>query len=264
MFLFLSKLIPPFLYPLGLILILLLIAVVLLWRKPKLASVPILLSIVILLVSSNAWVSDWLVHSLEVQNVPQTELPKADAIVVLGGCTKPAYAPRPWVDLSEEGDRVLHAANLFKAGKAPKIILSGGRVDWEGDNPVPESEDMAIVLKSIGIPEAALIQESTSRNTRENAVNVKQILDAQNIRQVLLVTSALHMPRSLRIFQKLQINAIPAPTDFLVSERNADELYDSAQAITLSLLPDADRLRNFTRALREYLGIAVYWLRGWA
>ncbi|MDX2231663.1 MAG: YdcF family protein [Leptolyngbyaceae cyanobacterium bins.349] len=263
MFFFLSKLIPLFLYPLGLTCILLCVALIFLWRRPKLAAIPIALALLLLLVSSNAWVSDWLVRSLESQNLPPQELPKADAIVVLGGCTKPAYAPRPWVDVAEEGDRVLHAANLYKAGKAPKIILSGGRVDWEGDNPVPESEDMAILLKAMGIPETALIQEPTSRNTRENAVNVKQIVQSQKIGRMLLVTSAMHMPRSLKIFQKLGMDVVAAPTDFWVVAGEHLEFQATPQSLTLSLLPETERLRFTTRALKEYVGIGVYWLRGW-
>jgi len=264
MFLFLSKLLPLFLYPLGLICILSLIALVLLWRrKSRLATIPVTLILVVVLISSNAWVSDWLVRSLEFQNLPPADLPKADAIVVLGGCTKPKIPPRPWVDVADEADRVLHAANLYKAGKAPKIILSGGRVDWEGNNPVPESEDMAMILRAMGVPEAALIQEPTSRNTRENAVNVKQIVQSQKIGRMLLVTSALHMPRSLRIFQKLGMDVIAAPTDYWIVENVRNEYQASPQAMTLSLLPEAERLRLTTRALKEYVGIVVYWLRGW-
>lgn len=263
MFLFLSKLLPLLFFPLGLIAILLVIATILLWSKPRLATVPIMLALIVLLASSNSWISAWLVRSLEYQYLPPADLPKVGAIVVLGGATKPPIPPRPWVDVSEEGDRVFHAANLYKAGKAPKIILSGGRVDWEGDNPFPESKDMVTLLQSMGVPAAALIEEPTSRNTHENAVNVKKILEQQNIQQILLVTSALHMPRSLKIFQKLGINAVPAPTDFLITDQTFMEMEDSAQAITLNLLPEAERLRGTTRALREYVGIGVYWLRGW-
>lgn len=262
MFLFLSKLIPLFFYPLGLILILLLVAVVLLWRKPKLASVPIVLAMLVLLLSGNAWVSEWLVRSLEYQHLPPPELPTADAIVVLGGCTKSETYPRPWVDLSEEGDRVLHGATLYREGKAPKVIFSGGRIDWYGSGP-SESQDMAAIAKTMGVPESAILQDPTSLNTRENAVNVKQIMQQNNIRKILLVTSAMHMPRSLKIFQKLGIDAIPAPTDFLVTDQTRIEMQSSAQAITLNLLPEAERLRGTTRALKEYVGIVVYWLRGW-
>ncbi|MGQ9869354.1 YdcF family protein [Leptodesmis sp.] len=263
MFLFLSKLLPIFLYPLGLSCLLLLLAFILLWWKPRLAAVPVILALVLLLVSSSAWASDWLVRSLEYQYVPQVNIPKADAIVVLGGATRPAVPPRPWVEVAEEGDRVLYAAKLFREGKAPRIILSGGRVNWAGNNDLPESADMAELIKTMGVPETVLIQESTSRNTRENAVNSKKIMDDQGIRSILLVTSALHMPRSLRIFQKLGIQAFPATTDFLSSDRETRELQNTAQDITLNSLPDAERLRNTTRALKEYVGICIYWLRGW-
>lgn len=263
MFLFFSKLLPIFLYPLGLASLLLLLALVLLWRKPRLAAIPIALALVVLLVSSSAWVSDWLVRSLERHDLPKTDIPKADAIVVLGGATRPAVLPRPWVEVTEEGDRVLYAAKLFREGKAPRIILSGGRVDWAGKNDIPESADMAELIKTMGVPETALLQEPTSRNTRENAVNTKKIMDAQGIRKILLVTSALHMPRSLRIFQKLGIDAFPATTDFLSSDRESQELQNTPQDITLNSLPDAERLRNTTRVLKEYVGIGVYWLRGW-
>ncbi len=263
MFLFLSKLIPLFFYPLGLNCVLLVIALVLLfWRKPRLATIPIALALVVVLVTSNAWFSGWLVRSLETQYVPQGNLPQADAIVVLGGCTKPAFPPRPGVDVSEEGDRVLYGAKLYLEKKAPKVILSGGRVDWNGTGP-SESDDMAQILLALGVPKAAILQDPTSLNTRENAVNVKQIMAANNIQSILLVTSAMHMPRSLRIFQKLGINATPAPTDFLISDRDFDEFDNNIPAQLLGVLPEAERLRGTTRALKEYLGMVIYWLRGW-
>ena len=121
---------------------------------------------------------------------------------------------------------------------------------------------MAALLQQLDVPEQAIIQEPNSLNTYENAVNVRKILSARGIHRVLLVTSAMHMPRSLLIFKRQQIAAIPAPTDFLVTDNELQELA-SPQAILLNLLPDTERLYQFTRALREYIGIAVYRLRGW-
>jgi uncharacterized SAM-binding protein YcdF (DUF218 family) len=85
----------------------------------------------------------------------------------------------------------------------------------------------------------------------------------RGIRRVLLVTSAMHMPRSLGIFQRQGIEAIPAPTDFLITEQEIEEPDTTPEATILSLLPDADRLRNTTRAIKEYLGMVIYRLRGW-
>jgi uncharacterized SAM-binding protein YcdF (DUF218 family) len=262
MFLYLSKLLPLFFYPLGLASISLVVALFTLWKRPRVAAIAVSLSLIVLLFCSNAWVAKYLVRSLEWQNIPPAQLPTAEAIVVLGGATKSAFPPRPSVDLSEQGDRVIYAAQLYRQKKAPIIILSGGRIDWRGSGS-PESADMVDILTSIGIPAEALIQEPDSLNTYQNAVNVKKILDAQGIRRILLVTSALHMPRSLKIFQRQGIDAIPAATDFLVSKGELQELGSTPKAAILNLLPDTDNLHQFTSALKEYIGSFVYRLRGW-
>jgi uncharacterized SAM-binding protein YcdF (DUF218 family) len=220
------------------------------------------LALIILLVSSNGWVSNSLVQSLEWQHIPKGILPTADAIVVLGGATKSAFPPRPGVDLSEEGDRIFYGAQLYREGKAPFVIASGGRIAWRGSGS-PESADMAEILKTLGVPDSAILQDPTSLNTYQNAVNVKKILTEREFRRVLLVTSAMHMPRSLRIFQRQGIEAIPAPTDFLVTQHNLDELSNSSQSTVLTLIPDTNHLDMTTRALKEYLGTLIYRLRGW-
>jgi uncharacterized SAM-binding protein YcdF (DUF218 family) len=107
------------------------------------------------------------------------------------------------------------------------------------------------------------LQDPTSLNTYENAVNVKQILTQRGINRVLLVTSAAHMPRSLQIFQKQGVDAIPAPTDFLVTQQELQEPQSTPQGRILSGLPEAENLQRFTRALKEYIGILIYRLRGW-
>jgi uncharacterized SAM-binding protein YcdF (DUF218 family) len=262
MFLYLSKLLPLFFYPLGLASIGLVVALVTMRKRPRIATTAIALSLIVLFLSSNAWVAKYLVRSLEWQNIPPAQLPNAEAIVVLGGATKSAFPPRTTPDLSEQGDRVIYAAQLYRQNKAPFIVLSGGRIDWRGSGS-PESGDMANILTSLGIPAEALIQEPDSLNTYQNAVNVKKILESRRIGKVLLVTSALHMPRSLKIFQRQGMDVIPAPTDFLVSEGDLQELGNTPKAAILNLLPDTYNLHIFTNALKEYIGIFIYWLRGW-
>jgi uncharacterized SAM-binding protein YcdF (DUF218 family) len=156
----------------------------------------------------------------------------------------------------------LYGAKLYREGKAPLLILSGGRIEWQGGGP-PESADMAELVEAMGVPKSAILQDPTSLNTRENAVNVKKIMASRGIRKVLLVTSAMHMPRSLLIFKKLGIDAIATPTDFLSSQQDDSELGNSSESFILNILPDADRLMRMTRAIKEYVGITIYWLRGW-
>jgi uncharacterized SAM-binding protein YcdF (DUF218 family) len=117
------------------------------------------------------------------------------------------------VDLTDAGDLVWYGANLYRAGKAPKIIVSGGRIDWKGSGS-PESEDLTKLLVRMGVPQADIIPEANSFNTRDNAVNIQKILTERGFKSILLVTSAMHMPRSLAIFHRLGINATAAPTDY--------------------------------------------------
>ena len=263
-FLFLSKLIPLFLYPLGLACLLSIAALILMLLKRYFVVQQILVatSVLVLLLASNGWVSKFLALSLEWQNIPQKEIPNAEAIVLLGGATKSASFPRPMVDISEEGDRIIYAAKLYQDGKAPLIIAAGGRIAWRGSGQ-PESKDMEQLLELMGVPPWAISQDSKSLNTYQNAVNVRKILEEKKIEKVLLVTSAMHMPRSLMIFKKQGIEAIPAPTDFLVSEGDLEELTVSTEAIILNLLPDVRNLEVSTKAIKEYIGIVVYRLRGW-
>jgi uncharacterized SAM-binding protein YcdF (DUF218 family) len=73
----------------------------------------------------------------------------------------------------------------------------------------------------------------------------------------------MHTPRSLKIFQRQGIDAIPTPTDFIVSQDELNQLFITPKAAILSLLPDTGNLHQFTNALKEYIGIFIYSLRGW-
>ncbi len=261
-FLFLSKLLPLLIYPVGLACIFLLWSLYLCFRRSRWIFMPIKLAFILLMTAGNTRVSNELLKSLEWQNLSVGELPQAEAIVVLGGATRSISPPRTMPDLSDRGDRILYAAKLFKEGKAPLIILSGGRIEWLGGG-ASEAQDMAKILSSMDIPPEAIVLESNSFNTRENAVNTQKILQARGIKRILLVTSAFHMPRSLLIFQRLGMKPIPAPTDFMVSRQELAESNYSRESRILSLIPDSTHLDKTTTAIKEYIGIFIYRLRGW-
>ncbi|MDJ0682408.1 MAG: YdcF family protein [Xenococcaceae cyanobacterium MO_167.B52] len=261
-FLFLSKLLPLFIYPLGLSCVLLLIGLFLSIRKSRFTCIPILLSLILLLTAANPRTANYLLQSLEKQYLPLAELPTADAIVVLGGSTRAVSPPRIVADLNEHGDRIFYAAKLYKEEKAPLIILSGGRIQWFGQTN-SEAEDMAEILELIGIPPEAIIKEGNSLNTHDNATYTKKILEEKNINSILLVTSAFHMPRAMAIFRRLGIEPIPAPTDFLVSEQELAAVDYSTESKILSFLPEPNSLARTTLVIKEYIGTLVYRLKGW-
>jgi uncharacterized SAM-binding protein YcdF (DUF218 family) len=260
-FLFLSKLLPLFIYPLGFSCLLLIISLILLWKYPRWAVFPIALALLILLISSNGIVANNLLKSLEWQYIP-SEIPTADSIVILGGATRTPAKPRQMVDLTEQGDRIIYGGKLYLEGKAPLIIAAGGRAKWRGGGN-PESQDMVELLSLMGIPSEVIIQEPLSLNTYENAVNVGKILQEKNLKKIILVTSALHMPRASAIFKHQGIEIIPAPTDFLISEQEINEINDNTEAFVLNMLPDSIALDQTTKVLKEYIGTLIYWLKGW-
>ena len=264
---FLSKLLPLFIYPLGLSTLLMALGLFWLWKHPKRATGAIAAALFILYFSSNILVSQKLVSTLEWRYLPSNPMPTADAIVVLGGGTHPALKPRPWVELSERGDRILYGARLYNQardrGRSPKLILSGGRVSWRGGSGESEAVDMKAIAMAMNVPASDILLEETSLNTRENAVNVKALMAKQKIDSLLLVTSAMHMPRSVAIFKKLGVNVIPAPTDYLATTETYEDMHQTLESRLLSLLPDADALNYFTWAMKEYVGFVFYKLRGW-
>lgn len=264
MFVFLSKLLPLFAYPLGLCSALLILAVILNKHK-RLRNGLTIAAIVILWALSNRWVDLALTRSLEWQYLPAQDTPKAEAIVVLGGGTYPAQYPRPTTEMSGAGDRVFYAAHLYREGRAPIVMLSGGTIEWMGTTESTPAVEMAEIITFMGVPESALILEDKSQNTHEDAQFSAQILKEKGIHRILLVTSAIHMPRAMAVFQKQGLEVIPAPTDYKVTQSVWDNLlYGSLESKIINLLPDASDLGSITSALKEYIGLFVYRWMGWA
>ena len=261
-FIFLSKLLPLFIYPLGFACLLLLIALWLCFRRSRWVFIPVLFAFIILVTTSNVRVSNHLIASLERQYLPYENMPNAEAIVVLGGATRNDEPPRIMPDMNDRGDRLLYAAKLYKDRVAPLLILSGGRIKWFKGN-FSEAESMATILEIMGVPRDAMILESRALNTYENAVYTKEILERKNIKKILLLTSAAHMPRSMSIFEQQGLNPIPAPADFMVSDRNLIEHTFSTESRILSLIPDTGNLDKSNQAIKEYIGTIIYRLRGW-
>ena len=102
-----------------------------------------------------------------------------------------------------------------------------------------------------------IIVEGNSRNTHENAINTAAIWHDREFHSGLLVTSATHMPRALASFRKAGLDVTPWPAD---SRGHSYPLVENV----FDLLPDVDALAETTTAIKEWLGLAVYRLRGWA
>ncbi|MBX3000543.1 MAG: YdcF family protein [Caldilineaceae bacterium] len=259
---FLSKLLPLFVYPLGLACVLLAAALIL-GRYRRVQWTLIALSLAVLWLSGNRLATMAAVRSLEWRYLPQAEIPAAEVIVVLGGGERSRTPPRPIHEINEAGDRLLYAAYLYKAGKAPHILLSGGVPVLMGPGVMAGSQVMAETLELMGVPPDALWHEPRSLNTYENAVESRAILAERGIDRIILVTSAMHMPRASALFARQGFDVIPAPTDFFLTEADW-EFYTqpSLEVQIFNLLPSAQDLELISNVIREYMGIWVARLRG--
>ena len=190
------------------------------------------------------------------------ELPSADAIVVLGN-TAPNPAAPDYPDLVGASDRAWYGARLHLAGKAPLIIVSAGNV-WGRPDRQSTAEATRVLLNSFGVADDAIVIEKRSRNTRQNALFTAELAAGRNITKVLLTTSAWHMPRAEAVFGKVGLEVIPAPTDYTPPRKPTGRKYGLGRPWILRLLPHTGALATSTKALREYLGLLVYRLRGWA
>ena len=263
MFIFLSKLLPLFVYPLGFASVVLLLAIFAA-RDDRARKRLVGIALFVLWLSSTTGFSNLLARSLEWRHTAPDEIPAADVIIVLGGGTEPAVYPRPSVEVNSAGDRVLYAAQLFREGKAPRVLLSGGEIAWLNGSVSTPAENMAAILTGIGVPEEALILDNQSKNTYENAVNSAEILAENELETVLLVTSAMHMPRAIALFEKQGVEVIPVPVDFTVTESVSVEGSNGDFARKLiDILPQSGNLGLTTRAIKEYIGLLVYRLQGW-
>jgi len=174
--------------------------------------------------------------------VPMESVPRVEAIVVLGGGIAPPALGEAMPNLEARADRVWYAARLFKAGKAPLIVLSGGSDPQYSAS--SEAEAMRELLLEMGVDRQAMLLESRSRNTTENARFTAELLAEQEIGPVLLVTSALHMPRAVALFEAEGIMVVPAATDHEVRPLPGWRAWT----------PDAAALEGSGRAMKEWVG----------
>lgn len=179
-----------------------------------------------------------------------------DAIVVLGGGVKAHGTLRPDDSLSEFSlERTTCGADLFLRNFAPKLVLTGGDARVFGRGPV-ESVVMAQWATRLGVPRNAIVAETKSRTTYENAVEARALLGPGS---VLLVTSAGHIPRAVALFRKQGFQVTPYPCGYLSKDRPED-LPDTFTPF--DAMPQLGGLAAAEFLINEVMGFAVYWLAG--
>jgi uncharacterized SAM-binding protein YcdF (DUF218 family) len=263
MFIFLSKFLPLFVYPIGLVCVLIL-AALLFWKHRKFSKVILILAFLVIFIGGNRYLANTLAYSLEKQYDSLTSVPDVNLIVVLGGGTEPMLDPRPMTEVNGAGDRILYAFKLYQQYPNAKLLLSGGDIDFLDQSSSTPASDTADLLKLMGVPETSIILQNQSQNTYEDALYSCEKIKADGYQNVVLVTSATHMPRSVKLFEKQGCEVIPAPTDYAITDMAWQKTWHpSFEEFLINLVPSYTNLSSVTKSLKEYLGMFVYHLKGW-
>jgi uncharacterized SAM-binding protein YcdF (DUF218 family) len=143
--------------------------------------------------------------------------------------------------------RVMEGIRLWRAVPGSRLVLSGGSYSPEK---MPTGEGMAALAVESGVPPEAIVKETLSLDTDDEAKLLSPLLGKESF---ALVTSACHMPRALLIFRRMGLNPMPAPADFEVKRIDFD---------LRCLLPSANGLEMTHRAIREYIGALVVSMKG--
>ncbi|MEF8792480.1 YdcF family protein [Thiohalorhabdus sp.] len=225
-------------------------ALVLALRSPRAARILAIGVLVVAYLLSIRPVADTLVASLEQRYPPLDGIPsEAQAIVVLSGSQIPGSPEYPGAWLGDSSLQRVHYAAYLARGNDLPIYTTGGT---PLDRGIPMGRTMARVLSDhLGMNAGRIVEETASRNTAEHVPLLKPLLDERE--QVVLVTTAWHMPRAMATFRAGGLDPTAAPTDY-------HEGY-GASFHWLDLVPSAGALATSSDTFHEYLGMAYYTVR---
>jgi uncharacterized SAM-binding protein YcdF (DUF218 family) len=253
MFFYLSKFFALFLFPFSLFLIFSAIACCRL-KPGKFKNLYIAIFISFLLLSTEPG-SYILFHTLEKRYNPvaMDQLRESDAIVVLAGMVNPLTGFQGRPEFNTAVDRILAGEELLNKKKAPMLLISGGSglIVQIGEK---EAEILRNWLIQRSHNPATILAESESKNTAENAINTAKFAKKYGWKNIVLITSAFHMHRSVLTFQKQGMQVIPFPVDYY----GVEDYYGPEHFV-----PSMDALYLSTTGFKEYIGLIAYYLRGY-
>jgi uncharacterized SAM-binding protein YcdF (DUF218 family) len=252
---YLHKLLPLLFSPIFLVMLLLVVSLF-----TKRSRITVVTAITLLYCCSLPLLSERLIQSVEgnqVKRNPQ-EVPRADAIVVLGGSIQWVSGERGLVPEWGDADRFFAGLDLMDAGRAPYLVFTGGKVPWDLALK-SEGHVLKQYAERFGVAKDKIHVTADVHNTAEEALAVQALLrnpplgiKAERDITVILVTSAFHMRRASSLFEQVGLTVIPYAVDFKVP---------ATKITPMSFLPSAGALSTTDGAVREMLGVLYYKVR---
>ena len=242
---YLHKILPTFVLPIMLVIILILIG--LMKKKKKLIYIAIgVLYIISTPIFSNNFFK--LVEGNEYRK-PISAIDSADAIVVLSGMLEiNEVGDSTYIEWGDP-DRFFGGLDLFKARKANKLVFTGGKMPWDNVQKTEGEVLKEYAIKNV-IPQENILITKDVENTADEAKAVKELIGSK--KKIILVTSAYHMNRAKKLFEKQGFNVVPYKVDFKTTRNKEIKLLD--------FLPNADNLRDTETGIRELIGRLYYYL----
>jgi len=252
LFLF-KKIISQLFLPLPVVLFLMISGLAFLWmtRRKNGGKFFIALGLLLLFASSYGFIADRFAETLERRYPPLLDVENINDykdirwIVVLGGGShQDERLPASSRLTASSLKRLLEGVRLHQALPAARLILSGGAVFQD----VPEGKMLADAAVLMGVKESAIVMETQSLDTDDQARVISALVGRDRF---ILVTSAVHIPRSMANFRRYGMHPIAAPTDYLAVKKPRLQPAD--------FFPGAESLRTVEATIHEYLGIL--WMR---
>ena len=235
--------------PLGFALLGLCLSAWLCVKRPRLARILSIATILVLSVASMPIVADEALRRLEdfTPARPLADEPYAPVIVVLGG-TVAIYTDPNYPAEEIAGSRISTAAKLYAMQKATQILVTSGIEYQRADGSRrTEADDMRELLIALGVPAQAILTEGKAKNTKENAHFSAKTLRELNVREILLVTSAYHLKRSTELFRAEALTVHPVAAGRVIRPKPGP---------AIGFVPTAHALSQSTTAWKEFLGSA--------
>ena len=245
MFFITSKLLAFLIKPIIWIFILIIIAIIFKTKRKKILTY----TIIIFWIFSNGFLADEAARAWEIKKEGTLKITDQYEVgIILGGFS--GYDSEiKMLDFNAQSDRMIFAEQLYYQGKIKKILISGGNGTLI-NNKYREAKEIKNHLIRNKIPEEDIWIENTSRNTYENASNSAKILKEKGVNSILLITSAIHMRRSLFCFEEANIKPTPFSTDYTSKTRKFNLEY--------MLIPSMEGFIKWQDLIHEYIGYIVY------
>jgi uncharacterized SAM-binding protein YcdF (DUF218 family) len=209
-------------------------------------------SLALFIVFTNPYLFNVLMRSWQAK---EAVLPgkKYSAGILLGGLSKTDRHNNFY--FSSEADRFIQTTKLFHSGVIENIVVTGGNSSIIKSKKTPEAIHLKNELLLQGIPDSNVFIEFESRNTYENAIFTKRLLDSFRLAPpYALITSSMHVRRAKAVFKNAGIDVIAYPASF--------KEIDSNRSINDFLIPSIDVLASWNSFLKEIIGLFVYRLTG--